>query len=1077
MSDLRRERKVVTVVFCDLVGFTAQAESMDPEDVEAILRPYHERVRGELERHGGTVEKFIGDAVMALFGAPTAHEDDPERAVRAALAIRDFAVEEGLELRVGITTGEALVSLDADPAAGEGMASGDVVNTAARLQSGAPVNGILVDDTTHRATRQVVAYDDPRTIEAKGKSAPIAVRRALEARARFGVDVAHEARSALVGRERELGIVRDAFERARHERTPQLLTLVGVPGIGKSRLVYELQRIVDADHELITWRQGRCLAYGDGITLWALGEIVKAQAGVLEQDSPAEIHAKIHQVVEDTLAGTGDETRVEAHLLGLLGLAGETQLGGDRRNDAFAAWRRFLEGLAEQRPLVLVVEDIHWADESLLDFVDELVDWVTDVPLLVVATARPELLERRPGWGGGKLNATTLALSPLSDEQTAELIGKLLATPVLAAESQQSLLERAGGNPLYAEQYVELYLEQGSTDELPLPETLQGIIAARLDGLPGAEKNLLQDAAVVGKVFWTDGFEQSAADVTSTLHSLERKGFVRRQRRSSLEGSGEFAFAHALVRDVAYGQIARADRAAKHRRTAEWIAGLGRPEDHAEMLAYHWSSALELVRAAGGDDVELTERTRLALRDAGDRAFALNNFGAAAAQYEDALALWPDDAARPELLFRLAVALHWSYDQIRQQEALETARDALLAAGDTEHASEAESFLARVFWDRGDHKAAREHLALAEELAGDSVSPATTRVLAFSGRIRVIAGETAEGRRLAEAAYEMASELELDELCAHALTTIGMAKNDLDDWSGVADMERALGIALATDAPVASTIANNLAVYATHAGDFPRTDALYTEAHRLAERYGDAASRRFIRGNRIWLDFMLGRWDRALTAADAFIAECEAGSPHSQETTVREVRAAISVARDNQDGGLRDQLRSFELLQARHEPVQRLEALANTAAVYAELGRMDEARALTGEVPALVRELGLHGALTRLAPFARELGIGDDLRDAVAAGVGPTFPIWRRVIELVLADEISAAADVMASAGNPTIEAALRRHAGLRFAAAGRSDEADLELRRALDFCRSVDASFYVRQIEDALAGAQSESA
>jgi class 3 adenylate cyclase len=261
-SGSRRERKVVTVVFCDLVGFTARAESMDPEDVEALLRPYHERVRTELERHGGTVEKFIGDAVMALFGAPTAHEDDPERAVRAALAIREFAVEEELELRVGITTGEALVSLDARPDAGEGMASGDVVNTAARLQSGAPINGILVDDTTYRATRHVVEFDEPQTIEAKGKSTPLAVRRVLQARARFGVDVAHEARSELVGRERELGVVRDAFERARHERAPQLLTLVGVPGIGKSRLVYELSRIVEADPELITWRQGRCLAYG-----------------------------------------------------------------------------------------------------------------------------------------------------------------------------------------------------------------------------------------------------------------------------------------------------------------------------------------------------------------------------------------------------------------------------------------------------------------------------------------------------------------------------------------------------------------------------------------------------------------------------------------------------------------------------------------------------------------------------------------------------------------------------------------------------------------------------------------------
>ncbi|HEU4971533.1 MAG TPA: AAA family ATPase, partial [Gaiellaceae bacterium] len=456
MSSPRRERKVVTVVFCDLVGFTSRAESLDPEDVEAILRPYHERVRSELERHGGTVEKFIGDAVMALFGAPTAHEDDPERAVRAALAIRDFAVEEGIELRVGITTGEALVSLDARPDAGEGMASGDVVNTAARLQSAAPVNGVLVDETTYRATRQAIEYEDAVSVEAKGKSEPIAVWEATAARSRFGVDVAHEARSQLVGRERELAALQDVFDRARHGRTPQLLTLVGVPGIGKSRLVYELSQIVEADPELITWRQGRCLAYGDGVTLWALAEIVKAQAGIAEQDSPADVAEKLRRAAREPLPEE-DAAWVESHLLALVGLSTEAELGSNRRNEAFSAWRRFLEALAEQRPVVLVFEDLHWADESLLDFVDELVDWLTDVPLLVVATARPELLDRRPNWGGGKLNAATIALAPLTDEQTAQLLGRALGTPVLAVETQMALLERAGGNPLYAEQFAELY--------------------------------------------------------------------------------------------------------------------------------------------------------------------------------------------------------------------------------------------------------------------------------------------------------------------------------------------------------------------------------------------------------------------------------------------------------------------------------------------------------------------------------------------------------------------------------------------------------------------------------------------
>jgi tetratricopeptide (TPR) repeat protein len=945
------------------------------------------------------------------------------------------------------------------------------------LQSGAPINGILVDDTTYRATRQVVEFDEPQTIEAKGKSTPTAVRRVLEARSRFGVDVAHEARSELVGRERELGIVRDAFERARHERTPQLLTLVGVPGIGKSRLVYELSRIVEADPEIITWRQGRCLAYGDGITLWALGEIVKAQAGVVEQDTPEEIEAKLRRTVVDTLAGTGDEARVESHLLALVGLGSEAQLGGDRRNEAFAAWRRFLEGLAEHRPLVIVGEDIHWADESLLDFLDELVDWVTDVPLLVVATARPELLERRPNWGGGKLNATTLALAPLSDEQTAELIGRLLERPLIAADAQQALLERAGGNPLYAEQFVELYTEQGSTHELPLPETLQGIIAARLDGLPDSEKSLLQDAAVVGKVFWASSIGRSPDAATNALHALERKGFVRRQRRSSLEGESEFAFAHALVRDVSYGQIPRTDRALRHRAVAEWIDGLGRPEDHAEMLAYHWTSALELVRASGGNDDEIVERTRRALRAAGDRAFGLNSFATAAAQYDEALALWPDDRERPELQFQLAVALQRAYDQDREQAALETARDALLAVGDTERAAEAEAYLARVFWDRGEHDAVQAHLGRAEDLVGDSITVSAARVLAFSSRIRGIAGETEAAKPLAERAFAMATELELEELRAHALTTIGLTKNDLDFGSGVADIEHAFEIAVAADSPVSATILNNLGFHATFSGDFPRTDELYAESQRLSERYGDASSVRFIRGNRAWIAFARGRWDEALAIVDAFIAECEAGSPHTLEYFVREVRASLLLARGEREGALRDQARAFELAETRLDPFQRLGSLAATASVYAELGKLDEARELAKQVPPLVREIGLHGILSRLGVHTDELGIGDDLRDAVAAGAGPAVPFWREVIEKVLAGELGTAADIMGEAGSLSMEANLRRHAGLRMLAAGRPADARLELEHALAFYRSVGASAYVSEIEAALAEAQRDSA
>ena len=405
----REERKVVTVFFADLVGFTGRAEQLDPEDVRAMLSPYYARLRSEIERFGGTVEKFIGDAVMAVFGAPVAHEDDPERAVRAALAVRD-AVQElnddnpslDLHVRIAVNTGEAVVALDARPSEGEGMVAGDVVNTAARLQTAAPVDGILVGETTYRATKRVVEYGDYQPVTAKGKSEPILVWEALGARARYGVDVAQRGGAELVGRRQELDLLLEALARVEREGTPQLVTLVGVPGMGKSRLVWELAEAVDASPDrFVFWRQGRSLPYGEGVAFWALAEMVKAQAGILETDSAEIAETKLIETVSDLLPDASEARWVETQLRRLVGVSAEDERGGDRRDESFAAWRRFFEALAERGPATLVFEDLHWADDNLLDFVDYLVDWATDSRLLVLGTARPELLERRPGWGGG----------------------------------------------------------------------------------------------------------------------------------------------------------------------------------------------------------------------------------------------------------------------------------------------------------------------------------------------------------------------------------------------------------------------------------------------------------------------------------------------------------------------------------------------------------------------------------------------------------------------------------------------------------------------------------------------------
>jgi class 3 adenylate cyclase/tetratricopeptide (TPR) repeat protein len=1070
MADSRRERKVVSVVFCDLVGFTSRAESLDPEDVEALLGPYHDRLRSELERRGGTVEKFIGDAVMALFGAPVAHEDDPERAVRACLAIRDWAIEQDdVQVRIAVTTGEVLIRLDARLEAGEGMASGDVVNTAARLQNAAPVNGIIADVTTYRATRQAIEYREAPAVDAKGKAEPIGVWEAVAAHSRFGVDVAHDARSELVGRERELGVMRDAFERARHERTPQLLTLVGIPGIGKSRLVYELSQIGEADPELITWRQGRCLAYGDGVTLWALGEIVKAQAGIVEQDEPAEVQQKLRDAVADVLGDTNDARWVEAELRSLVGLAGESELGDDRRGAAFAAWRRFLESMAEQRPLVIVFEDLHWADESLLDFVDELVDWVTEVPLLVVATARPELLERRPGWAGGKLNATTLALPPLSEEQTAVLIAHLLERPVLPAESQQVLLERAGGNPLYAEQFAELYLELGSTDELSLPETLQGIIAARLDGLAAPEKGLLRDAAVVGKVFWTSALGADGEDAVTALHALERKGFVRRQKQSSVEGETEFAFAHALVRDVAYGQLPRSERAAKHQAVAEWVESLGRPEDHAEMLAYHWRSALELAEASGGDTADLREQTRLALSEAGDRAFALNAFAPADAYYTGAIELWHDASGRAELLFRRAHAMHVVGDE-RQIPALEEARDALLEVGDTETAAEAEAFLSRAAWYRGRGDDARRHLERAQELVADAgPTVAKARVLCLSARLQMLSSDQKEAIRIGTEALALAEKLDLDELRIHALTSVGTAKAWLDH-TGDAELDLALEIAKATNSPLAQTVLTNLGVLASQSGEVVRSEELNLEALRTAERMGDAESIRFARANLLYSSMFRGRWDETIENADTFIAECET-SPHNMEMSARAMRAHIRLARGDVGAALDDWQRALELARDMKDPTRLVPALLGLARGLAWVGRIDEARALVSEGIEIARETPTRAHLFGIvAAEAPKLGVAEEVADIIAAA--PDGP-WKDAGLAEARGELTRAADIYHGMGAIALEADARFAAAEELLGDGRTAEGLAELDKALAFYRSVNATFFLERGEALLVDAK----
>jgi class 3 adenylate cyclase/tetratricopeptide (TPR) repeat protein len=1053
-----RERKVITVLFADLVGFTAASEQLDPEDVEKILRPYHERLRYELERWGGTVEKFIGDAVVAFFGAPVAGEDDPERAVRAALAIRDWIAEEGkLQVRVAVNTGEALVRLGARPESGEGMAAGDVVNTAARLQSAAPANGILVGETTYRATAERIEYREHEPVEAKGKEEPVPVWEVVEARARFGVDLAPAERTPLVGRGREVELLVGTLARARQQRSPEVVTLVGVPGIGKSRLVGELFQSIERGGELTYWRQGRSLPYGAGVSYWALAEMVKAQAGILETDGDEEVEAKLRAAVGQLL----DED-VEWVLSHLRPLAGQTGDSAGSQEEAFAAWRRFFEALAEDHALVLVFEDIQWADDGLLDFVEHLADWVRDVPMLILCTARLELLERRPAWGGGKLNAANVALAPLSGEETARLMW------ALGVETQPALVERVGGNPLYAEQYVRMLQERGSADELP--ESVQGIIAARLDGLAPEEKSVLQDAAVMGKVFWLGALGVDEQQV----HALQQKEFVQRARRSSVAGETEFSFKHVLVRDVAYGQIPRADRAAKHQRTAEWIESLGRPDDHAEMVAHHYANALELTRASGGSPNGLVRRTRDALRDAGVRAASLNAVAQAERYFSEALELTePDDPERVQLLYRLGAAKH-----IRSwegSEELAEARDGFIAAGDPESAAEAVLRIADNHWSRGQGEEVRVHLEQARSLvAGRPPSRMQAFVLEQAARYAMLGDRNEEAIATGREALRMAEELGLDDIRARVLNNIGAARvAGGDPDGGLEDLTQS--IELATRLNIADEIVrgwNNLATMKLLVGRLADAKVDLVEAHRLAQHFGHRGFVRWFEGGPlIGLLMSEGKWDEVVEHATSFI-DGLGGEGHYQAASSYMQRGVIRAARGEDAGAAEDAARTLEVARPVGDPQLTGTTLLGAAFIYMTIGDRKRASELLDESLEFIRGLGDLGwvvvELHSLAWAAYELGRAGEVLAAVEDEQLETP--WLFAARAIAVGDFVRVAEIFSEMGDASLEAFYRLCAAEVLVAEGRRAEADEQLRPALAFYHGVAASRYVREGEVLLA-------
>jgi len=634
----QEERRIVSIIFVDLVGSTAQAERLDPEDVRAILMPYHDLVRREIESFGGVVEKFIGDAIMGVFGAPVAHGDDAERAVRAAFVVRDSvcAMPGGLQIRIAVNTGEAVVSLNARAALGESMVAGDVVNTASRLQSNAPVNGIIVGEKTYLETRDVIEYQPADAIVAKGKSEPVKAWVATHALTPAGERPTRDRR--LVGRVPELRLLGAIWDRVHEEELPHLVSMFGPAGVGKSTVISHFASAAREQGARVVF--GRSLPYRESGVYGALARHVMGLCGIFESDSPDVLADKLRARTKALLDGSSaDSETVAEHLGTIVGVDGWGS-GADDRDVLFSSTRRFVEAAARERPTILVFEDVHWAGGSLLDLIEALAVGTHGLPLMLVTLARSEFLDTRAGWGGRLQSYTSITLGPLAEGDARELAVLRLGAP----ERADAVVRVAEGNPLFIEQ---LAATMGET-EGALPTSIRALVAARLDALPQRDRALLLDAAVVGKVFWYDALLalRPEPDVDRVLIELERRDLIRRESSSFIENQQQFSFTHVLIRDVAYELLPRADRARRHRVVAEFFERTtGSSNEAVGALAHHWRDAGDFERA-------IAQLTRAA--EQAERGWAKEH---AALLYREALELVPEDDAEQRSALRRRLAL------------------------------------------------------------------------------------------------------------------------------------------------------------------------------------------------------------------------------------------------------------------------------------------------------------------------------------------------------------------------------------------------------------------------------------
>ena len=802
------ERRLVTVLFADLVGFTTISEGRDPEEVRELLSRYFDAARDAIERYAGTVEKFIGDAVMAVWGAPTAHEDDAERAVRAALDVVDAvkALAPGLQARAGVLTGEAAVTVGAR---GQGMVAGDLVNTASRLQSVAPPGMVLVGEATQRSSSGAIAYEPAGEHLLKGKDAPVAAYHALRVVARRGgAGRGDRLEPPFVGRDSELRLLKDLFHTTSREKRVRLVSVTGQAGIGKSRLTWELRKYGDGVAEDIFWHEGRSPAYGQGITFWALGEMVRARAQLLETDDPETTRRKLEESVSRWFPDGEEHARVVRALGALLGVSDAPGGGAD---ELFGAWRLYFERMAEQYLVTMVFEDLHWADPGTLDFIDHVLEWSRNVPILIVTLARPELLEIRPDWGAGRRNFLALDLEPLAETSMRELLKGLV--PDLSEPAVRSIVARAEGIPLYAVETIRMLAADGrlreredggfepvgELGELAVPDSLHALIAARLDALDQADRALVQDAAVLGQSFTPAGLAAISgideSSLVTRLRELVRADLLTEERDDRSPERGQFAFVQALIREVAYSTLSLRDRKSRHLAAARFFESLG-DDELAGALAAHYLSAFR----ATTDPTEaapLGTQARLALRGAAERAEALGSLKQAMAFLVQALDVATEDAEKADLLERIVQAAWTGGEYANALEIAPELQALRVSMGDRSGAAKAAALHAETLYSMRQRdqavRMAEDALAEYEDMPDD---PNVLRLVGNLASAAVMTREYDIARTMTDRALAAAERLAMPDLAARMLQMKGaMAQFQGRLWEAIALTEGARRLA------------------------------------------------------------------------------------------------------------------------------------------------------------------------------------------------------------------------------------------------------------------------------------------